>query len=106
MNHICQELKNRALQLCTRHNLLNEMVSVTARTLTPEEAIGNPEGDDFPLQKGRERLMQAEFRGAFGQAFCGIEKKTFGSLLAAAANRTAVGGSWFATYFLFRGVQR
>lgn len=44
-------------------------MSVVARTLTPEEAIGNPEHGDYPLQKGKERLMQAAFRGAFGQAF-------------------------------------
>ncbi|MFC1581258.1 Rossmann-like domain-containing protein, partial [Thermodesulfobacteriota bacterium] len=34
-----------------------------------EEAIGNPESDDFPIQKGRERLMQAEFGNGIGQAF-------------------------------------
>jgi len=37
--------------------------------LTPEEAIGNPESEDFPILKGVERLMQAEFAGSFGQAF-------------------------------------
>jgi uncharacterized protein (DUF4213/DUF364 family) len=44
-------------------------VRVRAHTLSTEEAIGNPEGDDFPLQKGKEKLMQAEFSGAAGQAF-------------------------------------
>ena len=42
---------------------------VKARTLSVEEAIGNPEGDDFPLQKGKERLMEATVNGARGQAF-------------------------------------
>ena len=37
--------------------------------LTTEEAIGHPEDQDFPLQKGKERLMQAKFRGQAGQAF-------------------------------------
>jgi hypothetical protein len=37
--------------------------------LTTDEAIGYPEGDDFPLQQGKERLMEAEFLGARGQAF-------------------------------------
>lgn len=44
-------------------------VSITCRTLTPEEALGNPERDDFPLQKGREKLMQAEIGEHAGQAF-------------------------------------
>ncbi|NOQ33460.1 MAG: hypothetical protein GQ567_04585, partial [Methanosarcinales archaeon] len=51
------------------NNLSEEAVTVRAKPLTPEEAIGNPEGDDFPILKGKERMMQAEFRGSFGQAF-------------------------------------
>ena len=39
------------------------------RTLTPEEAIGNPEDQDYPIIKGRERVVEADFRGAKGQAF-------------------------------------
>lgn len=69
MTGVYDELKNKALQICRENNLLDERIVISARTLTPEEAIGNPEGDDFPLQKGKERLMQAEFRGALGQAF-------------------------------------
>jgi hypothetical protein len=37
--------------------------------LTPEEAIGRPEELDYPLLKGKERLMQAKLRGTPGQAF-------------------------------------
>jgi hypothetical protein len=57
------------MDLCRRQGILDEMIAVRARTLSAEEAIGNPEGNDFPLQKGKERLMQADFRGALGQAF-------------------------------------
>jgi uncharacterized protein (DUF4213/DUF364 family) len=45
------------------------MVRIRARALSTEEAIGNPETDDFPLQKGKEKLMQAEFDHSLGQAF-------------------------------------
>lgn len=69
MTEVYDQLKNKGLQLCRKNNLLGEKVLIRARALTTEEAIGNPEGDDFPLQKGRERLMQAEFRGSLGQAF-------------------------------------
>lgn len=44
-------------------------VRVNVKTLTAEEAIGNPEHDDYPLVKGRERMMEADFEGAKGQAF-------------------------------------
>ena len=51
------------------NDLLDKMVVIRAKPLTPEEVIGNPESEDFPILKGAERLMQAEFSGCFGQAF-------------------------------------
>ncbi len=64
-----ETVRRRAVELWERRDLLREPVAVTARTLTVREAIGDPEGDDFPLQKGKEQLMEAVFRGARGQAF-------------------------------------
>lgn len=64
-----EQVRDRAAELWEAHGLLREPVAVRARALSPEEAIGNPEAKDFPLQKGRERLMEAVFRGARGQAF-------------------------------------
>jgi hypothetical protein len=69
MQPIYEALKENALATWKAHNLLNDTVHVKARALTPTEAIGNPEADDFPIQKGKERLMQAEIDGAMGQAF-------------------------------------
>jgi hypothetical protein len=66
---IYKELRGRMRDLLTGKDLLNQKVRVHARALTTEEAIGNPEADDFPLQKGKERLMQADFIGSLGQAF-------------------------------------
>ncbi len=51
------------------NNLLGEKVSIHGKVLSAEEAIGKPQRQDFPLIKGKEKLLQAEFRGAFGQAF-------------------------------------
>ena len=45
------------------------MITIHATTLSPKEAIGNPEDNDYPLVIGVERLMQADFRGSLGQAF-------------------------------------
>jgi len=47
----------------------DKFVDVSVKTLTPEEAIGNPEHDDYPLVKGKERMMEADFLGSRGQAF-------------------------------------
>ncbi len=63
------DLKKRAEDVVGRHGLMGETVQVKARVLSPEEAIGNPEADDFPIQKGKERMMQATIGGAPGQAF-------------------------------------
>jgi hypothetical protein len=69
MAGIYDELKQQAVAVMREHGLMGETVHVKARALSVEEAIGNPEADDFPIQKGKERLMQAEIRGALGQAF-------------------------------------
>lgn len=62
-------LRQRAAELADRAGLLDLPVEVRARVLTPQEAIGNPGRSDFPLQKGKERLVEAQFQGARGQAF-------------------------------------
>lgn len=69
MNNIYDNIRQKALKLCKSKNLLAQPVRVRARALSTEEAIGNPEADDFPLQKGKEKLMQANFFDAAGQAF-------------------------------------
>ncbi len=66
---ILHEIQNMARNNWESLGILDEQIAVTARTLTTEEAIGNPEGDDFPLLRGKERLMEAEFNGFKGQAF-------------------------------------
>ncbi|GAI33155.1 unnamed protein product, partial [marine sediment metagenome] len=52
----------------------------TARTLTPQEVIGKPERDDFPLLKGKEVMLQADFKGSLGQAFTDMPGNYSGSL--------------------------
>jgi len=52
-----------------KDNALEGKVVIKAAVLSPEEAIGNPEDRDYPLIVGKERMMQAEFRGSLGQAF-------------------------------------
>ncbi|WP_320171263.1 Rossmann-like domain-containing protein [Maridesulfovibrio sp.] len=66
---VLKEIQSRAYDIWKEAGILDENIDVTARTLSTEEAIGNPEGDDFPLLRGKERLMEADFRGSKGQAF-------------------------------------
>ena len=69
MSSVLSAVKNKLLPLLKAEDLLGEEIFVSARVLSTEEAIGDPEGDDFPLQHGKERLMEAVFHGARGQAF-------------------------------------
>lgn len=69
MDRIFKQLREAFAGLLDEHGLADESVAVSARPLTPGEAIGNPEADDYPILKGKERMMEATFRGAKGQAF-------------------------------------
>jgi hypothetical protein len=64
-----QTIREKFIKLIKERGLEGEEVIVRAATLSPEQAIGNPEDRDYPIVKGVERLMQAEFRGGKGQAF-------------------------------------
>jgi len=62
-------LKPHISKILNDEELSSMPVNIACRTLTPEEALGNPSRDDFPLQKGKEKLMQAEIGSSKGQAF-------------------------------------
>ncbi len=64
-----QTIRGKFIKLIKENELEGEKVIVRAAALSPEQAIGNPEDRDYPIVKGVERLMQAEFREAKGQAF-------------------------------------
>lgn len=64
-----EQVRQRAVDIWKDAGLMDETVEVTAAPLTVEQAIGKPEGQDFPIQKGKEKLMEARFKGAKGQAF-------------------------------------
>ena len=66
---VYEQLKKYFQDLIKRNELESEEIRVMTRPLTAEEAIGTPEDDDYPLLKGRERLMEAVFRGAKGHAY-------------------------------------
>lgn len=75
-----KELTDRFAELIRRQDLSDERIEVRGRILEPDEAIGTPRRKDFPLLKGKEKLMEASFRGAKGQAFTDMPENFAGSL--------------------------
>jgi uncharacterized protein (DUF4213/DUF364 family) len=67
--NIYDKLRKYFIILIKQNHLEAQDIIVRAKPLTPEEAIGNPEDKDYPLITGRERMMQAEFKNTYGQAY-------------------------------------
>lgn len=55
--------------LVEKHNLLKHKIGIVCNPISTDRAIGTPERKDFPLLKGKERLMEAEFSGSYGHAY-------------------------------------
>jgi hypothetical protein len=66
---ILEQARKKLQNITGKHHIDDQEVTITCRTLTPEEAIGNPLHDDYPIQLGKERLIEADFMGKKGQAF-------------------------------------
>lgn len=60
--------------------MLEADVSVLARPLTPEEAIGKPGRRDFPILVGRERVVEARVGDGRGHAFTDTAREFLGRL--------------------------
>ena len=63
--------KRRLEEILRNHPEIREgSASLEIRTLSPQEALGDPEGrDEFPLIRGKEKLVEATYEGQVGQAF-------------------------------------
>lgn len=66
---ILQEVKRDFSKLVTQHQLGKQRIQVIVKTLSPQQAIGNPSRRDFPILLGREVIVEAQFGNSFGQAF-------------------------------------
>ncbi len=64
--HLAKEKVESRLK---KENLFQKKILIKAKVLSAQEAIGNPERDDFPLLKGRERIVEANYEGHLGHAF-------------------------------------
>ena len=66
---VLNEFQQKFADIASGENLLAEAVQVKVKPLTAKQAIGTPDRQDFPLQKGKERILEARFRSGTGQAF-------------------------------------
>ena len=51
------------------HDLADKPIDITCKALSAEQAIGTPDHDDYPIIKGREVMVEADFLNAKGQSF-------------------------------------
>ena len=55
--------------LIDTHHIQTDEVSVYVKSLSAQEAIGDPIRRDYPLLNGKEVLIEADYKGSKGQAF-------------------------------------
>ena len=67
-------------EIVSEKGLMGSAITVSAKPLTTEEAIGNPIRRDYPLIEGRERIIEARFMGARGHAFTDSPQNFEGTL--------------------------
>jgi uncharacterized protein (DUF4213/DUF364 family) len=68
------------VEIVTKNRLLDAHVSVLVKTLTPQEAIGEPGRRDFPIILGKERVVEAEVLGVKAHAFTDSPGEFMGDL--------------------------
>ena len=56
-------------KLVRERGLARKRVTVSVKPLTPEEAIGRTKRKDYPILKGKERVIEASVLGSKGQVF-------------------------------------
>lgn len=69
MTTIYEQLKTALAAEIQAHHLSGRPITVRCKALSAREAIGNPDQTDYPIIKGREVMVEAEFLGSRGQAF-------------------------------------
>lgn len=68
-HNLYETLRQSFRDILEQEGLSAGEITIAARGLTPQEAIGNTQRKDFPILTGKEVMLMAQFRGAKGQAF-------------------------------------
>ena len=77
---IIERTRTRIREIAEKEHLLHVDVTVLAKPLTPEEAIGNPGRRDFPIIIGKERVIEATVLGSKGHAYTDSPQEFIGTL--------------------------
>lgn len=77
---ILENSKIKLTDILTKNKLLDAHLSVLVKTLTPEEAIGEPGRRDFPIILGKERVLEADVLGARVHVFTDSPVEFMGDL--------------------------
>jgi uncharacterized protein (DUF4213/DUF364 family) len=77
---ILETVRARFKEIVVKNGLLDVEISVLAKPLTTEEAIGTPGRRDFPIIIGKERVVEASVLGAKGHAFTDSPREFTGTL--------------------------
>ena len=80
MRKLFESLKDKVIARLKEEDLLKESIFIKARVLSAQEAIGNPQEYDFPLLKGKEKMVEANFRDSVGHAYTDMYGDFQGSL--------------------------
>lgn len=75
-----EQTRDQIRELAEKNRLLHVDVTVLAKPLTPEEAIGNPGRRDFPIIIGKERVVEASLMGSRGHAYTDSPREFLGTL--------------------------
>ena len=51
------------------HDLADQSIDITCKALSARQAIGTPDHNDYPIIKGKEVMVEADFLNARGQSF-------------------------------------
>ena len=67
-------------KLVRERGLTHKRVTVSVKPLSPEEAIGRTKRKDYPILKGKERVIEASVLGSKGQVFTDSPSNFSGTL--------------------------
>jgi hypothetical protein len=78
--NIFDTLRDYLIKEAQNNDIDLDMVRIVSKSLTPDEAIGDTTRKDFPILIGKEIMLEADFKGAKGQAFTSTPSMFEGTL--------------------------
>jgi hypothetical protein len=67
--NVLEQVRDALRVLAEENGWVNDALDMECTALTTEEAIGTPDEQDYPIQRGKETMLQVAFRDRIGQAF-------------------------------------